>query len=266
LKQKAYVLLSTDHGSMIVNRFDYHTNDGKNSFGVGSQLLGKGSYDAGEILFLKNILNALVNDRGSGITVLDCGANIGVHTIEFAKSLDGHGSVVSIEAQRQVYYALCGNIAINNCFNVYAIHGAVGDVAETISIPQPNYFMPSSFGSMELKQSENSEYIGQTLEKTEGVQQMTLDSLSLDGLALLKIDVEGMELEVLAGAERLISNTRPVMWVEWLKVDRLKLKLQLESWGYKVWMAGMNYLAIHIEDNLIDRVSEADGKITFSGQ
>lgn len=262
MQEKAYIVLSTDHGSMIVNRFDHH-RIGENSFGVGWQLLANGSYDAGEIGFLKHILNALVSDRGSDITVLDCGANIGVHTLEFAKFLSGNGSVISIEAQRQVYYALCGNIAINNCFNVEALHLAVGDVDEIISIPQPNYFVPSSFGSMELKQSKYSEYIGQPLVKTELVNQATLDSLSLDGLALLKIDVEGMELEVLAGAERVILNTRPIMWVEHTKVDGQALKSQLESWDYKVWNTGMNLLAIHNEDNVIDRISEVDGNINI---
>ena len=258
-----YVVLSTDHGSMIVNRFDYHTVGEKKSFGVGFQLLTNGCYDAPEIGFLKHILNSLVNDRGSDITVLDCGANIGVHTIELSKALNGHGRVISIEAQRQVYYALCGNIAINNCFNVEALHVAVGDAAETISIPQPNYFIPSSFGSMEIKQSEKSENIGQSLVQTELINQITLDSLSVNNVALLKIDVEGMEFEALAGAERLISNTRPIIWIEHIKVDERKLKLQLESWGYKVYNTGMNYLAIHNDDNLVDRVSESEGVVSF---
>jgi FkbM family methyltransferase len=48
---------------------------------------------------------------------IDCGANIGTHTIEWAKKMTGWGAVIGIEAQERIFYALAGNIAINNCFN-----------------------------------------------------------------------------------------------------------------------------------------------------
>src|SRR5260370_16749261 len=38
-------------------------------------------------------------------------------TIEWAKRMTGWGSVLAIEAQERIYYALAGNIALNNCFN-----------------------------------------------------------------------------------------------------------------------------------------------------
>lgn len=92
---KAYVVLSTEHGRIIVNRSDSHAA-GEKSFGVGFQLLTRGSYDAHEIGFLKHILNALIHDRGSDITVLDCGANIEVHTIEFSRALNGCGRLLTL--------------------------------------------------------------------------------------------------------------------------------------------------------------------------
>lgn len=75
-----------------------------------------------------------------------------------------------------------------------------------------------------------------------------LDSLNLPRLDLLKIDVEGMELEVLEGAAKCISEYRPIMYVEILKTDAHVLQARLESFGYVVYPAGMNAIAFHKGD------------------
>jgi hypothetical protein len=64
---------------------------------------------------------------------------------------NGWGSVIAIEAQERIYYALAGNIAINNCFNAIAMHAAVSSEPGVMQIPTPDYFQPSSFGNLELK-------------------------------------------------------------------------------------------------------------------
>jgi FkbM family methyltransferase len=86
------------------------------------------------------------------VVAIDCGANIGVHTIEFARAraLGDAGSVISIKAQKPVYYALCGNIAINNCFNVDARNAAIGGEVGSLKVPFVDYHRKSSFGSLEL--------------------------------------------------------------------------------------------------------------------
>jgi FkbM family methyltransferase len=94
------------------------------------------------------LLELRPNHNGDGVVAIDCGANIGVHTVEWAIAMTGWGSVVSIEAQERIYYALVGNIAINNCFNAIAMHGAVSVEAGNMKIPMPNYTAASSFGSL----------------------------------------------------------------------------------------------------------------------
>jgi FkbM family methyltransferase len=64
---------------------------------------------------------------GDGVVAIDCGANIGVFTLEWARAMTGWGSVIAVEAQERIYYALAGNIAINNCFNARAVLAAVAD-------------------------------------------------------------------------------------------------------------------------------------------
>jgi FkbM family methyltransferase len=115
----------------------------------------------------------------------------------FGTALFASGSVIAIEAQERIFYSLAGNIAINNCFNASAIHAAVGAQDGVLDIPVPDYLKPSSFGSLELRQSGRSEFIGQALDprKTQRIRMMAIDSLQLERLDFIKIDVEGMEME-----------------------------------------------------------------------
>ncbi len=159
-RKLAFITAATDHGTMIVNRFDHHHIEHHGSFGVGFQLLDKASYDASEVAMLLKLLDLRRQNYGDGVVALDCGANIGVHTIEWAKHMTGWGVVVAIEAQERIFYALAGNIAINNCFNARALQAAVGSEPGAMKIPAPNYQAPASFGSLELKKRDTTEFIG----------------------------------------------------------------------------------------------------------
>jgi FkbM family methyltransferase len=249
-RKLAFVLASSNHGTMIVNRFDYHMVDSQRGFGVGFQILETASFDAPEVKLVVDLLALRRKHHGDGIVAIDCGANIGVHTIEWAMSMTGWGSVLSIEAQERIYYALAGNIAINNCFNAIAVHGAVSSESGILQIPNPDYFVPSSFGSLELRQRKGNEFIGQPIdyEKTVNVRKLTLDEFNLQRVDLIKIDVEGMELEALEGATRTINQSHPIMLIEKIKADAGKLRQWLGEHGYEIIEAGINLLAIHKSD------------------
>jgi FkbM family methyltransferase len=188
--------------------------------------------------------------HGDGLVAIDCGANIGVHTIEWAKAMTGWGSVLSIEAQERIYYALAGNIAINNCFNAVAVHGAVSSESGVMQMPSPNYAVPASFGSLELRKRDGNEFIGQHIdyENMVNVRKVALDEFGLPRVDLIKIDVEGMEMEALEGAARTIERSRPIMLIEKIKADAGQLKQWLEARGYTVIEAGINMLVIHAGD------------------
>src|SRR3984893_15738398 len=147
----AFVLAASEHGTMIVNRLDYHVIDQRSGIGVGFQILEGGVFDPEEVDMALMLLGLRRRYFGDGVVALDCGANIGVHTVEWAKRMSGWGEVIAVEAQERLFYALAGNIAINNCFNARAVHAAVAAEVGTMNIPSPNYLRPGSFGSLELK-------------------------------------------------------------------------------------------------------------------
>lgn len=116
-RKLAFILASTDHGTMIVNRFDQHIVGPEAGYGAGFQLLQRASYDPEEINLVLALLDLRRKYYGDGVVAVDCGANLGVHTVEWAKHMTDWGVVLAFEAQERIYYALAGNITINNCFN-----------------------------------------------------------------------------------------------------------------------------------------------------
>jgi FkbM family methyltransferase len=255
-RKLAFVLASSSHGTMIVNRLDYRMVDSRQGYGVGFQILETASFDLTEVKLAVDLLAIRRKHYGDGVVAIDCGANIGVHTIEWATSMTGWGSVLSIEAQERIYYALAGNIAINNCFNAIAVHGAVSSESGILKIPNPNYLVPSSFGSLELRQRKGNEFIGQPIdyENTVNVRKLTLDEFNMPRVDLIKIDVEGMELEALEGASRTIGQSHPIMLIEKIKADAGKLRQWLGAHGYEIIDAGINMLAIHKSDKTLEEI------------
>jgi FkbM family methyltransferase len=251
-RKLAFLIAATDHGTMIVNRFDQVVVQPNVSFGVGLQLLEYGCYDPSEVSLLLEILDLRRRCYGNGVVAVDCGANIGVHTVEWAKHMTGWGEIVAIEAQERIYYALAGNIAINNCFNARAINAAVSSQPGTMKMPVPNYFVHGSFGSLELKKSDRTEYIGQPIDYSESrmvdVPTISIDSLNLTRADLIKIDVEGMEMEALAGGAKCMETLRPMLLIEMIKSDKDAMRVWLEQRGYIAIAAGMNFLAVHQSD------------------
>jgi FkbM family methyltransferase len=258
IRPLAFVLAATDHGTMIVNRFDRRMHGPSDGIGVGFQLLERAAYDPGEVKMLLQLLDLRRQNYGDGAIAVDCGANIGVHTVEWAKHMTGWGIVVAFEAQERIYYALAGNITINNCFNARAIHAAVSSRSGTMKMPKPNYLAAGSFGSLELKKHSNTEFIGQTIDYSEDkmvdVQAVKLDSFNFPRLDLIKIDIEGMELDALAGAAACIAANRPVLLVEKIKSDAVQLKAWLEALDYSVLDAGGNFLALHKADKCLAQI------------
>lgn len=249
----AFILAATNHGTIILNRLDSQplkTGDG--IYGVGAEILERGGFEQKEVDEISALIQARRTHFGDGVIVIDCGANIGVHTIEWAKRMSDWGKVIAIEAQERIFYALAGNIALNNCFNARAIHAAAAETCGTMKISLPVYTMPANFGGLELRRSENSEFIGQILAENEQnlteIPCISLDSLGLKRIDLIKIDVEGMELAVLAGSCSYLKHQRPIVVVEHTKTGVEHLFPIMKEFGYDLFQSGMNVICIHSND------------------
>lgn len=252
-RPSAFVIAPSSHGTMIVNRNDMkQTSTG--IIGVGAQILNKQSFDQEEVNLVLGLLSKRRHIYKKNIVALDCGANIGVHTIEWARHMHGWGQVHAFEAQERIYYALAGNIAINNCSNARATWAAVGAKPGFLNVPKVDYDKPASYGSLELRKSAKNEDIGQTISydksDTYEVPMITLDSVKLSQVDFIKIDVEGMEIDVLRGAAKLLKKHCPMMLMKHIKTDKKALIDMLTSFGYRHYILGINILAVHESDKI----------------
>lgn len=177
---------------MIYNRKDIYQGKSFEHFGEYSE--------EEAILFKKFIKN--------GDSVFDVGANIGSFTTLFSRLVGKNGFVIALEPERHNFYTLCGNMSINNLTNVHCFQYAIGENSGTINIPEINHEEIQNHGGIELKKDGVVE-TGYTVNLT------TLDLISTPkNTSFIKIDVEGMELDVLKGGKNKILKEKPILYVE----------------------------------------------------
>jgi len=259
-RKAGFVLVSTGHGPMLVNRFDRQISPvNGEAFGVGHYLLEEGAMSMGDIDVIKRMLDERRKHFGERVMMLDCGANIGTHTVSLANHMTSWGNVAAFECQERLYGALWGNITLNNCFNAQAFHVAVGAVEGTLMVPHLNFLEYASYGSLEMVQSNHNEAIGQAVDYTNAarVKMVSIDSLHLHRLDFIKLDVEGMELAVLHGAEGALETFFPVLYIEYIKTDPRELTDFLESHGYSWTPSHINFLCVHKSDPCHDLLVKA---------
>ena len=211
IESRCHRLKQTRYGLML-----YNVND---RF-VGRSLDEYGEFSEAEIELFRQTVQP-------GATVVDVGANIGAHTLFFARTVGEAGLVLAFEPQRVVFQMLCANMALNEIRNVHCIQSALGRQAGQAHIPVPDYEKEGNFGEFSLNQEADS---------GEEVRIMPLDAIDFARLDFVKIDVEGLEAEVIRGAVRTIARHRPLLYVE---NDRREgspsLIALLQSLGYDLY-------------------------------
>lgn len=155
-------------------------------------------------LFEEQVLRAIERALRPGDTFIDVGANIGQHTVVAAHCVGTGGRVIAFEPQAQVRERLLHNIALNNQQGVVQVHGcALGRERAPGHIYQLNN---RNDGQSSLRPVTHSE-------PCEPVQIESLDGMDLDvdtqRGCVLKIDVEGGEVDVLEGAAGFIRRVCP---------------------------------------------------------
>jgi FkbM family methyltransferase len=234
------VIVPTVYGPMLVNRYDVNQANALYKSGQ--------AFDHRDILLLTQVLGLL----GTDLTVLDVGANFGTFTIALAPFVGPNGSVHAFEPQRLIYNLLVGSVALNSLTNAYCYNVALGDRETLIEIPQYDYNKEMNFGSIEFhgKQSEPlPQQRAHDPTKTEYVLLTTIDRFGFPNAHLIKIDAEGMELQVLQGSIQTIRRCRPVLFVEYIKSDKTALRETILQTDYVVYDVLQNFLCIPREQS-----------------
>ena len=232
-----FVLAASAHGPMILSAIDWRNTGTAVEIGVGLDILMNGEFDLPLISMTVGALQLRRQEKGAGVVALDCGANIGAYSLEWGRAMDGWGRVLAFEPQERIYYALCGNLALNNLFNVQAITAAIGEKRDVIDMPAPDYCLPGQFGGLNLRGQTN---IGQEITNTSQVQVLPIDGLGLKRVDFIKLDIEGMEVEALRGARGTIERNQPLMLIEWHICGFEPIEAFMADVGYETVKLGMN--------------------------
>jgi FkbM family methyltransferase len=237
------MILPTVYGQMLVNRHDLNQTNA---------LLKKGvAVDHSEITMLAEILPLL----GRDLTVIDIGANFGAYALALSRFVGPHGKIHAFEPQRIIFNMLAGSVALNSLTNVFCHHMALGDREGKLEIPQFNYSQALNFGSIEFTAEQReplTQRRGHDPRCVEYVPLSTLDRFEFEQVHMIKIDVEGMEIQVLDGAINTIRRCRPVLYVEFLKCDKAALQRRIADLGYEIQKKGFNILCI--PEELTDKI------------
>jgi FkbM family methyltransferase len=210
LEQEHMAIKRCRHGTFLYNLNDQFISRSLDLYG---------QWCEGELELLAQVI-------GPGDVVIDAGANIGTHTVFFARRVTTSGCVIAFEPQRMVFQNLCANIAINAILNVVARQQGLGGTRETVRLPAFDPRTEANFGCTSLR--------GHT--EGEAVEIIRIDDLGLAGCQLIKVDVEGMEREVLEGPRETIARFQPMLFVENNRSeDSPALVSLIDSLGYDAW-------------------------------
>lgn len=200
IKDKPYVqLIEGRYGPCYVFNTDEY---------LGKSVINYGEYNKDEC---EHIV-ALANERRG--LVLDIGANIG--NISQALIAAGH-EVLAFEPQPEV-----SELLKLNCPTVVVHKVALGSTNTIMQIPKMDYSQRGNFGGVSIGSG-----MGRVIEMR------TLDSYHFQNVSLIKIDVEGFEEEVLLGGMETISSSKPIIYLEADRAEKLAaLDNTLKSIGY----------------------------------
>lgn len=159
-----------------------------------------GGYEAHETRLMAEAVQA-------GSTIVDAGANFGWHAIHLAKRVGDSGKVLAFEPIPATYAELSENVAINSCNNLKLFKFALGNETSTISMYLPSTDMGAGAASQFLDTGDRVEVSMFRLDDV-------LEREGVEHVDFIKADIEGGELNLLRGAERLLARCHPVIFIE----------------------------------------------------
>ena len=223
-------IAETEYGTLILN---------KNDRGVCGDIQRWGYFEKGQIGVIIRIIEKLLTQKDH-VTFYDVGANIGTHSLAVAKTFGDKVTIRAFEAQRQIFYQLCGMVSLNGFRNVYPYNYAIGDYdTDHINALLPDYDAYQNFGGFELLPIEKSDNGDMVKNHTERVEVYPLDWFN-EHVDFIKLDIEGMEEIVLNSSQDWIDAYKPVFFVEIQKSNVTNITSFFAEMGYTFHDHGSN--------------------------
>jgi FkbM family methyltransferase len=181
---------------------------------------------------------------GSGDGFIDVGANIGYFSCLASRIVGDHGCVIAVEASPPIFSQLEETVRLNECRGIRLLNKAASDAhgaQEVFAGPAHNIGLTTTIKSRGFR-------------KQATVEAMPLDAMvtsdELSTIALVKIDVEGGEVSVLAGMDHIVRHgpdrleilveLSPLWWNRTSMTPREVLQPLIAA-GFNVYLIENNY-------------------------
>ena len=194
---------------------------------IGKSLNVYGEYCEWEIMCLEHIIEPTWH-------IIDVGANIGTHSVPFAK-MAYRGYVHAFEPNEFSRGLLEKNLLDNKITNATSYPYAIARGNGKGYLGSYNIAVPGNYGEVSLLDSAAN----MTLTDT-----MRLDAVKFEKVDMIKMDIEGAEPEALKGAKHTLAKYLPTVFVECNKTENVKkLYTRFKKLGYHqmYWCPVRNY-------------------------
>lgn len=192
----------------------------RETLGLSSLLYG--TFEQAELSFVTRYLQP-------GELAMDIGANVGIFSVVMGKAVGPSGRVFAFEPVPSNCSRLGGNLEKNGLDNVEVFPIALGAAPGELMLRMAKDAAYHSLGEVERGFRDNAEMLVQVRD-LDGV----WEDLERPTITLVKMDVEGAEVDVLAGSKHFLTACRPLLLIEANTVEYLNaLKGKLEPLGYR---------------------------------
>jgi len=178
--------------------------------------LTKGKSHSSEIRLAK----FLIQNLNEGDHFVDVGAHFGYFSLLAAELIGNSGKVLSIEASVSTFEVLAQNIAQQQ--QIIPVNAAISDKQGAISFYEfPVQF--SEYNALDIRQYERESWYKKFPPKKYDVQAVTIAQVVAKydlTPTIIKIDVEGAELQVITGAQQALAELSPIIVMEYLAPGR----------------------------------------------
>jgi FkbM family methyltransferase len=148
-------------------------------------------------LFEKNLIEWVKQFCNKDKNMLDIGAHSGTYSISLAEHCN---HIYSFEPQKMTYYSLCGSVVLSNIKNITCFPYGLG--SEEQQGIQTLHIVSNDGGGSSIHNTNPTSILS-----TEKIEIRTLDSLQLDNIGFIKMDVEENELNVLLGSKETLRKS-----------------------------------------------------------
>lgn len=197
---------------------------------IATHLLGEGVWEPSETA-------AFLAHLREGMCVFDVGANIGYYTLLAARAVGSSGRVWAFEPEPHNFALLTRNAAENGFENVRLVNAAVSDRSGVLRL----HLDDANFGAHSLEAGSVRTSSGRSVDVETVFLDRFADEASAFGAGVLvKVDVQGAEALVVAGAQRLLGLPNVTLFLEiWpealerARADAGRLLASLEDLGFR---------------------------------